>query len=135
MSLDREINVLKLENTKFKEFNELLLMWLQDYQDGRRLVEYFHKNGLKTVAIYGFGDLGAALASELENTDIDVKYVIDQAANFVYTELKVYKPEDSLPEVDVIVVTAIHYFTEIKSEMEKRVRCPIVSLETVISGA
>ena len=134
MSLDREINVLKLENTKFKEFNELLLMWLQDYQDGRRLVEYFHKNGLKTVAIYGFGDLGAALASELENTDIDVKYVIDQAANFVYTELKVYRPEDSLPEVDVIVVTAIHYFTEIKSEMEKRVRCPIVSLETVISG-
>ena len=134
MSLDREINVLKLENTKFKEFNELLLMWLQDYQDGRRLVEYFHKNGLKTVASYGFGDLGAALASELENTDIDVKYMIDQAANFVYTELKVYRPEDSLPEVDVIVVTAIHYFTEIKSEMEKRVRCPIVSLETVISG-
>jgi lactate dehydrogenase-like 2-hydroxyacid dehydrogenase len=134
MSLEGEVKKLKEENTKFKEFNELLLMWLQDYQDGRRVVDFFRKNDYKSVAIYGFGDLGATLASELEGTDVEVEYVIDRAADFVYTELKVFRPEDSLPDVDVVVVTAIHYFDDIKSYMEKRISCPIVSMETVISG-
>ncbi len=134
MSLEGEVKKLKEENIKFKEFNELLLMWLQDYQDGRKVVGFFHKNGYKSMAIYGFGDLGYALADELEGSDIEVKYVIDRAADFVYTELEVYKPDDSLPNVDVVVVTAIHYFDDIKSYMEKRISCPIVSMETVISG-
>lgn len=134
MSLEGEVKKLKEENTKFKEFNELLLMWLQDFQDGRRVIDFFHKQNYKTVAIYGFGDLGAALASELEDSDVEVKYVIDRAADSVYTELKVFKPDDSLPDVDVVVVTAIHYFDDIKTYMEKRISCPIVSLETVISG-
>lgn len=134
MSLEGEVKKLKEENIKFKEFNELLLMWLQDYQDGRKVVDFFHKNGYKSMAIYGFGDLGYALADELEGSDIEVKYVIDRAPDFVYTELEVYKPDDSLPNVDVVVVTAIHYYDEIKSYMEHRVSCPIVSLETVISG-
>ncbi len=134
MSLEGEVKKLKDENAKFKEFNELLLMWLQDYQDGRRVVDFFHQNGYKSVAIYGYGDLGAALAGELEDSDVEVKYVIDRAADFVYTELKVLRPDDNLPDVDVVVVTAIHYFDDIKTYMEKRISCPIVSLETVISG-
>ena len=133
MSLE-EIKNLKEENTKFKEFNELLLMWLQDYQDGRRIIDFFHKNDFKSVAVYGFGDLGAMLVSELEDSDVKVKYVIDKAAGSVYTEYEVFKPADNLPDVDVIVVTAIHYYADIKSYMEKRISCPIVSLETVISG-
>lgn len=133
MSLEGEVKKLKEENIKFKEFNELLLMWLQDYQDGRKAVDFFHQNGYKSVAIYGYGDLGAMLASELEGSGVEVKYVIDRAADFVYTEFKVLRPDDNLPDVDVVVVTAIHYFDDIKTYMEKRISCPIVSLETVIS--
>ena len=41
-------------------------------------------------------------------------------------------PNPNLEEVDVIIVTAIHYYDEIEREMSEYVDCPIVSLEDVI---
>ncbi|WP_026670914.1 hypothetical protein [Butyrivibrio sp. AE3006] len=135
MTFENEIKVLKEENLKYKEHIELLLMWLQDYQDGRKIIDYFKKNNIRTIAIYGYADLGIALANELDETDVEVKYIIDKAADHVYTERNVMKPDGDLPYVDAIVVTAIHYFDAIKADMEDKVNYPILSLETVICGA
>lgn len=134
MSLEAEVKKLKDENAKFKEFNEILLMWLQDYQDGRSLDSFFHANNIRTIAIYGFRELGVMLAGELEKSDIEVKYAIDREADSVYTELQVLKPDEELPSVDAVVVTAIHYFDEIKANMESKIDCPIISLEDVVNG-
>ncbi len=132
--MDNELISLRNENVKLKEFNELLMMWLQDYQDGRKLVDYFYKRGISSIAIYGFAGLGMAFANDLEDTDVLVKYAIDRNAENVYTELPVLKPDDDLPKVDAIVVAAIHYYGEIKAYMETKVDCAIISLEDVISG-
>jgi hypothetical protein len=44
----------------------------------------------------------------------------------------VYSPEDSLKEVDAIVVTAIASFDEIKGNLSSKVDCPIISLEKIL---
>ena len=40
--------------------------------------------------------------------------------------------DDELEEVDAIVVTPISAFGEIKQTLEKKVDCPIISLEDVL---
>ncbi|WP_026650995.1 hypothetical protein [Butyrivibrio proteoclasticus] len=135
MWLKKRNSELTDEVIKLRELQKVLMMWIQDYQDGRRLISFFHKNGYKSIAIYGFADLGIALCGELENTDVEVKYGIDRNAEMVYSEKTVYKPYDDLPPVDVVVVTAVHYFDDVKRDLEKKLSCPIISIEDVIIGA
>ena len=95
-------------------------------------VSFFIQNGYKTVAIYGMKELGERLYDELKNSEIAVKYVIDQNADAIYADVDVVAPEDSLEDVDVVVVTAIHYFEEIESMLGEKVDYPIISLEDII---
>ena len=64
-----------------------------------------------------------------------IKYVIDKYAGSIDSDLKVLKPEDDLPKVDVIVVTATFAFGEIKEMLRKKVDYSIVSLELVVDEA
>ena len=95
---------------KMTEFYRILIEWLRIRQEGKSLVSYFIQNGYKTVAIY----------------------VIDKNADAIYVDVDVVTPEDFLEEVDVIVVTAIHYFDEIESMLGEKVDYPIISLEDII---
>ena len=106
--------------------------WLRVRQEGKTLVEYFEKNGYKTVAIYGMKELGERLYDELEGSDIKVKYIIDKNADQIYADVNVITPDEKLEPVDVIVVTAIYYFDEIEEMLSEKVDYPIVSLEDIL---
>ncbi len=117
---------------KLQEFYNALNKWLAVKQAGRSFVEYFEKNQYKTIAIYGMKELGQRLYDELKDSDIKVEYGIDKYADRIYAEVDIVTPDDDLPEVDVIVVTAIHYFDEIEAMLEEKVDYPIISLEDII---
>ena len=106
--------------------------WLQIRQEGKTLVEYFTRNGFKTVAVYGMKELGERLCDELKGSDVTVRYAIDRNADTIYADVDVVTPEEELAEVDVIVVTAITYFDEIEEMLCEKVDCPIVSLEDIL---
>lgn len=106
--------------------------WLHVRQEGKTLVEYFEKQGYKTVAIYGMKELGERLYDELQGSDITVKYIIDQNADSIYADVDVITPDETLEPVDVIVVTAIYFFDEIEEMLSEKVDYPIVSLEDIL---
>lgn len=106
--------------------------WLQIRQQGKTLVEYFTKNGYKTVAVYGMKELGERLCDELKGSDVAVSYAIDKNADSIYADVDVVTPDDELAPVDVIVVTAITYFDEIEETLCEKVDCPIISLEDIL---
>ena len=106
--------------------------WVAVKQEGKNLATYFEKKGYKKIAIYGMSYLGERLLSELKDTEIQVVYGIDKNADNIYSEIQVKSLEDDLDEVDAIVVTAISFFDEIEFELEKRVDCPIVSIEDAL---
>lgn len=116
---------------KMGEFYNLLIEWLKLCQEGKTLASYFEKNNYKTIAIYGMKELGERLFDELRETGVEVKYAIDRNSA-VYAEIEILNPEEVLPSVDVIVVTAIHYYNEIKETLSKNINCPIISLEDII---
>ncbi|MBD5489852.1 MAG: hypothetical protein HDR13_13860 [Lachnospiraceae bacterium] len=106
--------------------------WLRIRQEGKTLVEYFVKNGYKTVAIYGMKELGERLHDELQGSDITVKYAIDKNADSIYADVDVLMPDEKMDLVDVIVVTALYYFDEIEEMLSDKVDCPIISLEEIL---
>ena len=77
-------------------------------------------------------ELGVSLLEELNQADVEVKYCIDRDADNIYMNIDIFKPDDNLPEVDVVVVTAMHNFEEISQHIEKKLKCKIVSLEDVV---
>lgn len=112
----------------------LVLMndWMKTKQEGKSIESYFEKNKYKSVAIYGLSYVGERLLEELKDSNIEVKYAIDRNAESIYSEVDVYLPGDILPEVDVIVVTAISFFDNIYDILVDKVKCPIVSMKDVL---
>ena len=117
---------------KFKGFYLVLIRWLRVHQEGRALEYYFKNNKVNSIAIYGMKELGEALLDELKDSEIDVRYGIDRDADNIYVALDVYTPDEELEEVDMIVVTAIHYFDEIERCLRSSTNARIVSLEDVL---
>lgn len=118
--------------SKFKTYYNTLNRWLELKQKGISLDKWFQKNGYKNAAVYGMGELGNRLYEELKDTEIKVKYAIDQNAYGVSLDIPIYQKEDELPDVDVIVVSAVFAFSEISGELEKKCTCPVVSLEDIV---
>ena len=120
------------EIKKFTEFYQILIQWIHVHNEGRSLADYFVKYGYESIAIYGMKELGEALFEELINHNIQVKYGIDRDAENIYAGIDVYKPDVTLEKVDVVVVTAIHYYDEIEKSLKSKGIKKVVSLEDVV---
>ena len=120
---------------KYNELFQLLNQWVNVRQKGHTLIEYFEKKGYKNIAIYGMNFAGETLLKELEGSSVCVKYGIDKDAIHIMIACRMVTPDDVCEEVDAIIVTPIYYFAEIADLLEKKVSCPIISLEEVIYEA
>lgn len=117
---------------KFKSYYNMLNQWLILKQEGKTLEEYFIHNGYKTVAIYGMGEMGNRLYDELKDTSVQVEFAIDKNAASTYSELEVLGSDDTFPEIDAIIVSAIFAFDEVEKELNGKVNCPVISLEDIV---
>lgn len=106
--------------------------WVKVKQEGKRLDTYFERNHYRKIAVYGMSYVGQTLVDELKNTDIVVAYGIDKKADNLYADIDIVSGEDTLENVDVVVVTAITFFEEIAEKLATKLDCPIVSLEDIL---
>lgn len=74
----KEERVRKL-NHDFREYYEVVSRWIVMKNSGRKLEEYFKASEIKSIAIYGAGPLGEMIYQELQDSEINVLYVIDQS--------------------------------------------------------
>ncbi len=130
---EKRMDKLEDKEKKFEAFYRLLIAWVEMKQEGKNLAEFFEYNQIRTIAIYGMKELGERLVKELEETGIEIKYVIDQN-EALETDLVKKTPDDELPEVDAIVVTAIYFYQDIVEKLSKKVDCQIISLEDAVYG-
>lgn len=106
--------------------------WVNLKQEGKNLYSYFEEEGFHKIAIYGMSYMGETLINELRGSDIEVVYGIDRNSSRIYSEVEIFSMEDTLEEVDAIVVTAITFFDEIEEKLAQKVECPIISLEDIL---
>lgn len=124
----------KAQNMSNKHFELFTMMnqWVKVKQAGKNLSSFFKERGLSRIAIYGMSYAGETLLGELQGTGIEVAYGIDRNAGSLYSDINIVSMEDVLEEVDAVVVTAITFFDEIEENLEKKLSCPIISLEDVL---
>lgn len=122
-----------MHKTSDKHLALFLMMnqWVRVKQDGKTLFPYFEKYGYKKIAIYGMSYAGKTLLRELQNSEIEIVCGIDQREG-MNSEIAMVTMDDSWPDMDVIVVTAITFFEEIKENLSEKVSCPIISLEDIL---
>lgn len=110
----------------------LLHQWIILGESGITLEKILKRKGYRSIAIYGFADIGKHVYRALENSDIKVCYGVDLRQNGQYEKIMVKKPDDDLESVDVMIVTALMDYEEIKKSLEVRLDFPIVSLEEIL---
>lgn len=128
----RIINKKEKERDKFLNYFELYDQWMYLRENGISLAEYFCKKKYNKIAIYGMGKVCAHLLKELESSDVEIMYGIDQNAEFEDSWIKVYSLQDKLPEVDVIVVTPSFAYESIVKELKEKTNIAIVSIDDII---
>lgn len=110
----------------------LMNKWMKTKQGSRHIREYFEENNYKSVAVYGMSHVGKCLLEELKDCGVQIKYAVDRNGAAVNSDIEIYTLEDALPEVDVMIVTAVYYFNEIRNDLKDKVTYPIVSLEDIL---
>jgi hypothetical protein len=106
--------------------------WVRVKQDGKKLTAYFTEHGYHKIAIYGMSYAGETLWNELKYSDIEIAYGIERLSGR-YSYIDVLSMEESLPEVDAVVVTAVTFFDQIEQDLKEKVTCPVISLEEILN--
>lgn len=126
-----------LERVADKETGRRLLMqqWLKSYQNGKTVSQYLKAHGYNRISIYGVGEVGLTLLDDLKDSDIEVIYCIDKNANnILLTGIEVLGWEAEWKEVDLIIVTTIDSYFEIRSNIKNKCNYPVMSIENIINS-
>lgn len=96
------------ESNRNKKKFELICQWMKLKIQGISLMEFFQDRGIRSIAIYGMGEIGQLMYDELamENETL-IRYAIDQSGMRYVESLPTYCLDRNLPEVDAIVITPV----------------------------
>jgi hypothetical protein len=131
---NKSINEKESKINKFKSYYNILNLWLIAKNEKKSINNYFADYGYENIAVYGMGELGNRILEELEDSTINVIYGIDSMPTNTSSAVPVYNYTDDLPEVDAVVVTTVFVFDNIKSKLENKLSCPIISLEEIVKS-
>lgn len=120
-------------DTKFRGMFFTMYNWMRLRQRGIGIAEYFERKGYRKIAIYGMGYLGACLYRELRKTCIRVSYGMDRSAVDFEGELRIFRIEDDMENVDAVVVTILEDLQEISDQLTEKMGCPTVTLPQVLT--
>lgn len=130
--VQNKINYWQKSADKYHKLFIMMNHWVNCKLDNKNIGNYLKENGYKDIAIYGVGCVGETLVEELRDSDIHIAYGIDRSANIIHSNIDVYTLDEDLTCVDVVIVTAVTYYDEIKRELERKVNCPIISLDDIL---
>lgn len=127
------IKILAEKSYRLEVHFGMLNKWLTNRENKKSIGSYLAENNLHNIAIYGLGLFGTHLLNDLqEDRRVNVVYGIDRSVQRNNNELKIYRPDECLPQVDAVIVSVVFSFDEIKEMLGEKMDCPIISLEELI---
>jgi len=131
------------ENLKRKDRNKMyidtLSQWLRMKISNPFFVrEYFEKNSINKIAVYGMGTLGECLCEELLSSGMQIEFCIDNSYPKLYRDcIQVVSVNDldsnMSDKIDCIIVTPIHVYEEIAANLSEGFEGKIISLTDMIT--
>lgn len=137
MTWDEKVNDEEIQTTawplkkknKIVAYYDLLNQWMSLKENNKNIADYLITNNIKTIAIYGYGDLGKHLYHALRDSMVHVEYIIDK--NLCMPNL-VKRPEEKLGTVDAVIVTPFLEFEDIIKVLQIKLNCKLISIEELI---
>lgn len=111
---------------------ELERGWKNIYRSGKTLGSYFKHKESCTVGIYGYGVIGKRVLDELQADRIRISYIVDQDSDDFHGEIPVYRPDDHLPYVDILIVTPLFAYESIAKKMKEKSIGEIISIHEIV---
>lgn len=112
----------------------LAVKWLKIKQDGHNLSEYFIRNHIYSIAIYGMAALGCRLYDELEQGPVEVKYLLDRNPRGMEAVYDFATLDDEKMEIDAIVVTVARAERQIINEIKNIGYSQVIGLSEILAS-
>ena len=114
-----------------------LAEWLVNKTNGKSLAECLLKHNYSTIAIYGIGDIGRLLHSELKGSDIEIKCFIDRNAEGIgsFEQIPVVSRTEfsKRRDADAIIILPMTDYNATNKELIKiGITLPTVSLKDIV---
>lgn len=119
---------------KSKLILDAALKWLEIRQSGHDLSEYFRNNHIHSIAIYGMGRLGCRLYDELEDSDIQIKYLMDRNPKGLDSVFEFSSLDEKKTDIDAVVVTVLSSEEDIISEIRGYGYRKVIGLSEVLKS-
>mgnify|MGYP002509499308 CR=1 FL=1 len=132
--MNRELKMAK--NLSDKHLMLFLLMneWVKVKQQNKSVEGSLAKQGYKRIGIYGMSYAGQRLCDELMDTTAKIVCCMDQKSGGTYRGYEIIPVKECPDEVEVVIVTPIFFYDEIRQQLERSISARIISLEEVIYG-
>lgn len=115
---------------------QILLSWKRNMEisDQRTIFisDFDYKWGDMTIALYGLGQFGDLVYTEMKNCGIKITYGIDKRVK-IFHDLNVIKIQEIPESVDLIIVSVIDEVDKICDELSQYYSGKILSLEELVS--
>ena len=137
-SVDKKLKTCEATSSRYVMYYKTLTQWLKNRNKGIMADEFFKKQKISSIAIYGIGEMGQMLFEELKGTEIHVRYFIDKRANDIFsndigTKVVGLDGISSEESVDAIVITPIYDFNAIEDMLyDMGLDATILSLEDIV---
>lgn len=106
------------ENKRYKKKLDLMCQWMKLKIRGISLMEFFRDRGIRSIAIYGMGEIGQLMYDELAVEDEAlIRYAIDQSCVRYVESLPTHCLNRGLPKVDAIVITPVLITNQLEEQI------------------
>lgn len=117
---------------KYRMYYNVLNQWMLLKNRGVRIADIIANAGCKNIAIYGMGELGRRLYEELRDSELVVSYCIDNMPQDNNYEVPIISSEEEYGQVDLIIVTPVYEFDDIKNKIQNIYSYRCESLQSVV---
>lgn len=117
---------------KYRMYYNVLNQWILLKNRGEKIADIIANAGCKNIAIYGMGELGRRLYEELRDSEVVVKYCIDNMPQDNNYEVPIISSEEEYEQVDLIIVTPVYEFDDIKNKIQNIYSYRCESLQSVV---
>ena len=107
---------------------KIMFEWFRLKNRNIQISTYLCEQGYCEIAIYGMGNLGECLYEDLLSTNIKVKYAIDRSAVDFNGEIPIYRLEDNLEKVDLVIISILSDNEYIIEELRNKINCSVITI-------
>ena len=128
--------LIQSKNLFIKKLDRIIIifdMWKKKNDNGKYIYNYLSNKGIKHIAIYGVGKIGEAIQKEIAKSNITIEYFIDRKIQGDNNGIKIYRIEDELPMVDLVIISLVDDLEVTFESLRSKADFNIITIEALLN--